>query len=869
MKLFGDKDALGDGSLSGDRVEPALGPLRASQAGLSASDTAKPIGRYQCFQGSAESQIKEAPQRTQSGVPILPLKPTAASNAGSNSWARLWAQRDQAPDPPKLDPTRHRNGKPASVGRMHSLDPRMIWSGEKPSRFQKTRRAFQVLSVLTVMCAIWFLAMTVSYTFKFPDPMALEAKGARSMRIVSREGSLLAERDGKHLYIPIGLLPEHVTNAVLAIEDRRFYEHAGVDLAGLLRAALANLRAGRYVQGGSTITQQLAKNMYLSPERTILRKLDELSLALWLEMRLEKRDILELYLNQVYFGGGAYGIEAAAQRHFGKSARALSVVESAIIAGLLKAPSRYSPSGDPAAARRRGRVVLKAMNAAGFLSAAELMHALAQPVRFAKSSDDNGGDTVGYATDYIFESLPALIGGGSEAIIVETTIDSNLQKLAQRQLRDTLRGEGESLNAQQGAVVVVDSSGGIRALVGGVDHTESQFNRATKAVRQPGSTFKPFVYLAALEKGMTPDSVALDAPLNFRGWSPRNSNGTYRGDVTLRDALASSINTVAVRLTLDVSPETVAATAHRAGISSDLRPEPSLALGTSEVNLLDLTAAYTLFANGGRRVEPYVIRRIVSSSGRVLYANASDNSTSLVDLRHVGAMNDMLNAALVAGTGRKAVLTNHPAAGKTGTSQDFRDAWFVGYTAHMTTGIWLGNDTGQPMSRVVGGGLPAKIWRGIMSEAHKPLAALPLPGTYRPGLRTPSDRDPAISGAGDNLSPLRDSRSTHAAATPHLPKKKSLAPIEPPPLPILHSHRQRNLIATRERHPEQSISSDFIAQAIEAVGSQPESEVRNVAGGSETRGFDLNEIRSRLEQAPDAGALRRPYMALGANPIRE
>jgi len=743
-----------------------------------------------------------------------------------------------------------------------------------------------------MLAAAWFGAMMVYYTARFPDPMSVHGAKSPTLKILSRDGSQLAERDSKHLYIPIDMLPRHVTDAVVAIEDRRFNEHIGVDFSGLARAAFANLRAGRYAQGGSTLTQQLAKNMYLSSERTMVRKLDELTLALWLEMRLEKRQILELYLNQVYFGGGAYGIEAAAQRHFGKSASALSVVEGAIIAGLLKAPSRYSPTSSPAAARRRGRVVLQAMNEAGFLNAGDLAKALMQPVRFARDGGENSAEGTEFAMDLILERMPALIGGDTDSIIVETTIDSFLQKLAQRQLTETLSREGETLKTGQGAIVVLDTTGGIRALVGGADYATSRYNRATKAERQPGSTFKPFVYLTALEHGMKPETITYDLPLSIAGWAPRNASGQYRGEVTLREALASSINTVAARLTLDFTPAEVAATARRAGIPSELREDPSLALGTSEVTLLDLTGAYALFANGGRRVKPYVIRRILSSSGRVLYANASDNSEAVVDLRHVGAMNDMLNAALVAGTGRKAALESHPAAGKTGTSQDFRDAWFVGYTAHMTAGIWLGNDDGAPMDRVVGGSLPAGIWRTVMSAAHKSLPVLPLPGTYRPGTRIGPDREPFLArtntgtntgtnidtgagqrgklvarnsgqdrGATKRLSPTRNRIEPPKRRVAQQPTGKSFAPVTPPPLPKLHKKTGLDRLARNRAHPAEGISHDFIAEALEAVLANPPNKESQLAGN--TTGIDLDEIRRRLGEAPAQKDRHKPYMALG------
>jgi penicillin-binding protein 1A len=731
-------------------------------------------------------------------------------------------------------------------------------SGAKPPPARKGTLLPRLIAAAAVLTFGWFATMMGYYTVKNPDPLSIQGADGPNLKILARDGSLLAEHGKSHPYIPIDLLPPHVVQAVIAIEDRRFYEHSGIDFMGMARAAFANLRAGRYVQGGSTITQQLAKNLYLSPQRTLMRKVDELLLAVWLELRLEKRDILELYLNHAYFGGGAFGIETAAQRHFGKSARALSVVEGAIIAGLLKAPSRYSPSTDPAAARTRGRVVLQAMHEAGFLSEAELAKALTQPVRFESPTISGAIDGTEYATEFILERMPLLLSGHSGTLVVETSLDKDLQKLAQRRLSHMLARDGKKLNASQGAVVVLDVGGGIRALVGGVNYSDSQYNRATRALRQPGSTFKPFVYLAALEKGMRPESIVQDLPLSIGGWTPRNVNGQYRGEVTLREALAKSINTVAVRLAIDLTPSVVAATARRSGIVSKLREDASLALGTSEVSLLELTAAYALFANGGRRIEPHVIRRIRTASGRVLYAHAENDREVVTSLRHVGAMNDMLNAALVEGTGRKAAIAVHPAAGKTGTSQDFRDAWFVGYTAHLVTGVWLGNDDGKPMDHVVGGSLPARIWQTVMNSAHEQLPPLPLPGTYRPGTRigpagSPyAERQPEP--AQNKISRERHRQAQVQAAHADTPSGSGHASIAPPPLP---GRQQKSGM-----HPEERISADFIARAVDAVPTQSAGTRKTVRAGPS--GFDVDAIRERLEGATQPNGAPTPFMALGA-----
>jgi penicillin-binding protein 1A len=570
----------------------------------------------------------------------------------------------------------------------------------------------------------------VYFTATIPDPLMLRHKeSAPVVRILASDGSLLAERGGPAPYVPIDMLPRHLVHAVLATEDRRFFSHPGIDLFGIGRAALANLRAGHVVQGGSTITQQLAKNIILNSERTLWRKLAELVLALWLETRLSKPDILELYLNRVYFGAGAYGVEAAARRFFDKSARDLTMAEAAVLAGLLQAPSRYSPAWNPNLARERGRSVLAKMVEGGFVSPSDGERNPVSEVRFAEPRVMRGETGIEYAVDAALERLPALIAGNEREIVVETTIDANLQRGAQQIVHNLVTTEGRALDASQAALVLLGPDGGIAALVGGVSYADSQFNRALKAKRQPGSAFKPFVYLTALESGLSPDSIVMDVPVHAKGWSPRNFDGRYSGQVTLREALARSINSVAVRLALSVGVRRTAETAHRLGIVSELRTDATLALGTSEVTLLELTGAYGALASGGRLIEPHIVKRVRSGSGRLLYRRPSQQPRIVVAAQHAGALSDMLNAALVYGTGRSAALPLHPACGKTGTAQEFRDAWFVGYTAHFVAGVWVGNDDRRPMKRVMGGTLPAKIWRDVMVLAHEGRTPTALPGT--------------------------------------------------------------------------------------------------------------------------------------------
>jgi penicillin-binding protein 1A len=652
--------------------------------------------------------------------------------------------------------------------------------------------------------------LLVYYTVVFPDPLSLRQKErAPVIRILARDNSVLTERGGGGDYIPLDLVPPIVIDAVIATEDRRFNDHWGLDPVGLVRAALANLRAGRFAQGGSTLTQQLAKNLFLTSDRTMGRKLEELVLAVWLEMRLGKRDILELYLNRVYFGGGAYGIEAASQRYFDKSARELSTAEAAVLAGLLKAPSKYSPLSNPEAARARGRIVLTKMREFRVITPEEEAQARAEEVRFVSLKQQQTAAGIDYAVDYILERLPSIIGSDRSEVIVETTIDVALQVKASEALQKALVVHGANLAATQGAITILDGDGSILALVGGRSYADSQFNRAIKAKRQPGSAFKPFVYLAALEAGLSPESATYDMPLNLKGWSPKNDNGKYLGAVTLRHALAQSINTVAVRLLLDSGARRVANTAHKLGIKSDLREDPSLALGTSEVSLLELTGAYTAFANGGYAVEPHVVRRVRLGSGRVLYARPAAKVHRTISLAHAGAMNSMLHSVMTEGTGRRAALIAHPAAGKTGTSQEFRDAWFVGYTAYMTAGVWIGNDNGQPMNKVRGGQLPAEVWRDVMQIAHRGKMPLALAGLAA-GPNLNEDEEP---------SPVETSALGEGGSEEDLPQlARKIAPAEDP-VAITVPARTKPTEAKTVSYPMERISEDFIARALSAEGA--------------------------------------------------
>jgi penicillin-binding protein 1A len=625
---------------------------------------------------------------------------------------------------------RSRNGAKA-MSLLHPSRPKAVAAASAAKRGLLPRLPWEIRLILRLgpLLLLMAAAAFVYYTVRIPDPMALRVREhAPAVRVLARDGSLLSELGGGDAYVPIDLLPRHLIDAVIATEDRRFFKHWGLDPSGMVRAAFTNLSQGRVAQGGSTLTQQLAKNLFLGSERTWARKLEELVLALWLEARLGKRNILELYLNRVYFGAGAYGIETAARRFFAKSARDVTVVEAALLAGLLKAPSKYSPASNPPIARERANSVLAKMVEAGLLSAEEGETAARVALHFVETTQ-RGLSGVDYAVDAVLERLPSLVTAPMGEVVVETTIDPNLQRRAQALVHAALTSDGAGANASQAGLVLMDVDGAIRALIGGRSYAESQFNRAVKARRQPGSAFKMFVYLAALERGLTPDSTVLDLPILGSGWSPRNEGAGYRGAVTLRDALAQSMNAAAARLNLTVGPRKTAAVAHRLGIRSELRADASLALGTSEVTLLELTSAYGVLANGGREIDAHIVQRVRTPSGALLFERRPQPDTMLVAPQHVVAMTDMLSAVLVSGTGKRAALPGHPAAGKTGTSQDFRDAWFVGYTAQFVAGVWVGNDDGKPMNKVMGGSLPARLWRDAMLYAHEGGASASLSGS--------------------------------------------------------------------------------------------------------------------------------------------
>lgn len=578
------------------------------------------------------------------------------------------------------------------------------------------------------------------YAYDLPDIDSLEAPARRAgITVLDANGGPVASY-GDLYGDPLRLadVPPHLVQAIVATEDRRFFEHGGFDPFALLRATVANVRAGRVRQGGSTLTQQLAKNVFLKPDRTLRRKVQELLLAFWLEANFTKEQIFTLYINRVYLGSGTYGVDAAAQRYFSKSARKVDLLEAAVLAGLLKAPSRYSPLRNAKAATSRAHVVLGAMVAAGFLDAKSAATAKGRKLKVA--GGPSGGRTSQYFADWVLERVNGFVGRLEGDLIVRTTLDPRLQRIAETQLKATLTRNGRKSSASQAALVSMSPDGAVRALVGGRSYSASQFNRAFQARRQPGSLFKLFVYLAAMENGLTPDSRFVDGPVRIGKWRPRNYGGTYVGTVTLREAMAQSINTVAVQVSEKVGRQKVIDAARRLGVTAPLKAHPSLALGASEISLVELTSAYGVIANGGISVWAHGITEIRERSGRILYRRTDGAAPQVVEPRAVAAVNDLLRAVVAWGTG-KAANPGRPAAGKTGTSQDFRDAWFVGYTGELVTGVWMGNDDSSPMKKVTGGGLPARLWRAYTRGALDGRAARPLGPAYTPA----AEASPAAS----------------------------------------------------------------------------------------------------------------------------
>jgi penicillin-binding protein 1A len=641
-------------------------------------------------------------------------------------------------------------GRPADKSESNPAEPRR---SRRRAVAWFLARWSTVGAIWTGFIALLFLAWCA---YDLPGPERLnELKRQPSVTIAAADGSLIASYGD--LYgdsVRLADLPPYLPAAVLATEDRRFYSHWGVDLRGVARAIYVNAKEGDMVQGGSTITQQVAKNLFLTPERSLHRKGQEMLLALWLERTFTKDQILELYLNRVYFGAGTYGVDAAAKKYFGRSARDVTIFQAAMLAGLLKAPSRFNPFNDKDLATSRAELVIRNMVAAGQLSEEE---ASAISESAAPSISTQASNQIGqHFADWVIDQVSSYVGYADQDLVVETTLDPALQKQAEQTLARVLAEQGPAMKASQGALVTMRPDGAVMAMVGGTDYRGSQFNRATQALRQPGSAFKAFVFLAAFENGYVPGNLFVDGPIRIGNWSPGNYNDRYYGKVTLRDAFARSLNSVAVQLSERVGRGKVIDTAHRLGITEPLDNNPAIALGVSETTLLEMTGAYATFANQGNGVWPFGIERIAARDGTVLYERQGSGPGPVASAASVRKMLDVMAATVENGTARKAKL-DRPVYGKTGTSQNFRDAWFIGLTNGLVTGVWVGNDDNAPMDKVTGGTLPVVIWHDFMAPA---LASTPIADVSRPGgdvvaVATPSESEGSwltelLTGSGGN-----------------------------------------------------------------------------------------------------------------------
>ncbi|AYM04807.1 transglycosylase domain-containing protein [Agrobacterium tumefaciens] len=599
-------------------------------------------------------------------------------------------------------------------------------------------------------------------------------RGDFAVTFLDRYGNTIGHRGIIHEdSIPIDQMPDHFIKAVLATEDRRFFDHFGIDFIGLARAMSENARAGGVVQGGSTLTQQLAKNLFLTNERSLERKIKEAFLALWLETNMSKKEILSLYLDRAYMGGGTFGAAAAAQFYFGKNLTDVTLAESAILAGLFKAPAKYAPHVNLPAARARANTVLSNLVQSGLMTEGQVIGARRNPATVIDRADVKAPD---YFLDWAFDEVQRLAAEGKfkdHTVVVRTTIDTGLQQAAEQAMEMGLREYGEGYRVKQGAMVMIENGGGVRAMVGGRDYGESQFNRATAALRQPGSSFKVYTYSAAMEKGMKPETLISDAPVTWRGWSPQNYGRSYAGKVTLQMALAKSYNTVPVRLAKDVlGTQVIVDTAKAMGVATPLRSDKTIPLGTSEVTVLDQATAYAVFPADGMQSRRHGIEQVLDYEGNVLY-DFSHNEPPAKRVLSEDAnskMNQMLVTIPVMGTARRGALDNGiVSGGKTGTSQAYRDAWYVGFTGNYTTAVWFGNDEFTPMNNMTGGALPAMAFKRLMDYAHQGMELRPIPGIQNPlptGARPqPSAEVAAAATSTPALPALTRPRSLSAEAT--------------------------------------------------------------------------------------------------------
>jgi penicillin-binding protein 1A len=710
------------------------------------------------------SAVEPAPEVALSDEPSAEIETPAVPPPASPSEGALPPNYFQAAGDPDESPAAPDSALGARLGALFSSAASS--AGETLSAFGKgarslgdevANRAGQIARPRSVRkAAVWagwiiggFVALLVGFfvfvTWGMPSTDDLwEARNGQSITFLDRNGHVIL-REGAQNAPPVDLasLPAYVPQAFVAIEDRRFYQHFGVDFGGMMRAGAENLRAGHVVQGGSTITQQLAKNLFLTNERSWRRKLQEVAMAIWLETKFTKDEILALYLSRVYFGAGAYGVEAAAERYFDRPARELTLLQAATLAGLVKAPSRLNPaSQDIAGAKARAGVVLNEMVSMGYISDAERQAALQEELVVSRR---NPAGVLSYFRDWIDPTLSSVIGTQRDDFIVETTLDIAAQRAGNEAVNSVLNDQGEAKRVSQAGLLAMDDTGGVRAMIGGRDYDVSQFNRATQARRQPGSSFKFFIYLTAMEHGLSPYSVRLDEPVVVHipgqpDWTPGNYEHEYHGPVPLIEALADSYNMVAIRLTQELGGQNVIDTARRLGVRSELHNYPSLGLGAQVVTLMEMTQAYGTMAAGGYNIEPHGIIRIRrAGSDEVMWSWRPERHVQLIEDRPRRLMDFMMNRVVEAGTGTHARIPGRQIAGKTGTGNDYRDAWFIGFTPGMVAGVWAGNDNFTPTNKMVGGSVPADIWHQFMQVAlrNEPSRPLDMPTPEDMAIPTP------------------------------------------------------------------------------------------------------------------------------------
>ncbi|MEJ0022355.1 MAG: PBP1A family penicillin-binding protein [Alphaproteobacteria bacterium] len=702
-------------------IIPYVPPVDIPPAQAAAADVpeAAPVA------ARAPEDLAAPPLPVQSSVLDAAFAWIGAQTHSALFWLRARLPKGpEKPDAPTLPiPSRRRTHWPAQ----RKPEPR-------PPGFRPDMRRIAIMSgwaavFITAAIAGFFIYLTRD----MPSTRSLwTADNSPSLTFVDRRGRVII-REGAENAPPVDLnrLPPYVPQAIIAIEDRRFYEHIGIDVSGLMRAAASNMKAGHVVQGGSTITQQLAKNLFLTNNRTFQRKLQEVALALWLESQFSKRDILALYISRVYFGAGAYGIEAAAERYFDKPAKDLTLAEAALLAGLVKAPSKLNPAAQDAAAKQRAKIVLDEMVSAGFITPAQHLAALKAPLTISRN---NPNGNLGYFRDWIDPQLNQLLGDQRDDFIIETTLDLDAQRAAEQTLDRVIDRERKLRNVTQGAVLAMDSTGGVTTMVGGLNYGkgpgQSEFNRTTQSLRAPGSSFKYFIYMTAMAKGMSPWDIYVDKPVVYGDWAPGNYEDKYYGPVTLASAYAKSLNMVAIQLANDVSGAAVIATAHNLGVGKRLADYRSLGLGAQGMTVMEMVTGYGAMASGGYPIEPHGIERIRRANGQVLWARRSATPPrQVIDDRTMRMMNYLGSGVVRAGTGTRAQIPGREIAGKTGTSNDYRDAWFIGYVPGMVAGVWLGNDNNTSMTKVTGGLLATEVWHDFMVVALRdtPIQQLLMP----------------------------------------------------------------------------------------------------------------------------------------------